>query len=59
MPRRARTGPASPLFAFGFILTAAGTVMYVLPDSPGLLLLALGSLALAAAVAVWLFARHR
>ncbi|MEV6954554.1 hypothetical protein [Streptomyces sp. NPDC051183] len=59
MPRPARSGPASPLFAFGVILTAAGAVMYVLPDSPGLPLLGLGALALATAAAVWSAARRR
>ncbi|MGI5447651.1 hypothetical protein ACQEVM_18150 [Streptomyces sp. CA-243310] len=59
MPRRARPGPLSPLLAFGIILTAAGAVMYVLPGTPGMPLLALGALALAAAVAVWLASRRR
>ncbi|WP_435057749.1 PGPGW domain-containing protein [Streptomyces sp. bgisy060] len=58
MTRRYRTGPISPLFAFGSVLTAAGAAMYVLPG-PGMLLLALGALVLAAAAAVWVSARHR
>ncbi|MCY0923889.1 hypothetical protein OS965_38150 [Streptomyces sp. H27-G5] len=59
MPRPARSGPASPLFAFGVILTAAGAVLPDSPDSPGLPLLALGALALATAAAVWIAARRR
>ncbi|WP_329201797.1 MULTISPECIES: hypothetical protein [unclassified Streptomyces] len=58
MRRPSRSGPASPLFAFGVVMTAAGAVMYVLPDSPGLPLLALGALVLATAAAVWTAARR-
>ncbi|MEU9378491.1 hypothetical protein AB0D94_32690 [Streptomyces sp. NPDC048255] len=58
MTRRSRTGPVSPLFVFGAVLTAAGAAMYMLPG-PGLALLALGALALAAVAAVWVSARQR
>ncbi|MFD8022581.1 hypothetical protein ACFV6G_19420 [Streptomyces lavendulae] len=58
MTRASRTGPISPLFAFGAVLTTAGAGMYVLPG-PGTPLLALGALVLAAAAAVWVSARQR
>ncbi|WP_406186332.1 hypothetical protein [Streptomyces sp. NBC_01006] len=58
MPRLSPTGPAvSPLGAFGAILTAAGTFLYLHPG-PGLLPLALGALVLAVSVSVWLFSRQ-
>lgn len=58
MTRRSRSGPLSPLFAFGAVLTAVGAAMYVLPG-PGLPLIASGALVLAAVAAVWLAARQR
>ncbi|MFI5831401.1 hypothetical protein ACIA6C_29790 [Streptomyces sp. NPDC051578] len=59
MRRPSRSGPASPLFAFGVVMTAAGAVRYLLPASTALPLLALGALALATAAAVWTAARWR
>ncbi|WP_329438760.1 hypothetical protein OG906_34250 [Streptomyces sp. NBC_01426] len=58
MPRPTSTGPASPLLAFGAILTAAGAFLYLRPG-PGMPLIALGALALAAATAAWLASRQR
>ncbi|MCX5296901.1 hypothetical protein OG898_10410 [Streptomyces sp. NBC_00193] len=58
MTGRSRSGPLSPLFAFGAVLTAAGAAMYALPGH-GLLMCALGALVLATATAVWLAAQHR
>lgn len=58
MTRRSRTGPLSPLFAFGAVLTAAGAALYLHPG-PGLPFLALGAIAAAAAMAVWVSARQR
>ncbi|MFE3579639.1 hypothetical protein [Streptomyces vinaceus] len=58
MSRPTPTGPAvSPLGAFGAILTAAGTFLYLYPG-PGLLPLALGAVALAVSVSVWLSSRQ-
>ncbi|MCP3757052.1 hypothetical protein [Streptomyces sp. TBY4] len=57
MTRRSRSGPLTPLFAFGAVLTAAGAAMYALPG-PGLPLFASGALVLAAVAAVWLAARQ-
>lgn len=59
MPRCTRTGPVSPLFGFGAVLTAAGAVMYAHPASRGLPLLGLGALALAAVCAIWISTRQR
>ncbi|MCM1971295.1 MULTISPECIES: hypothetical protein [unclassified Streptomyces] len=58
MTRRSRTGPVSPLFAFGAVLTAAGAVLYLHPG-PGPAVLALGALALAVAAAVWVSSRKQ
>ncbi|MFI5867963.1 hypothetical protein [Streptomyces sp. NPDC051546] len=58
MTRRSRTGPISPLLAFGAVLTTAGALMYALPG-PGLPLLAVGAFALAAAAAVWVSTWHQ
>lgn len=58
MIRRSRTGPISPLFAFGAVLTAAGAVLYLHPG-PGPAVLALGALATAVAAAVWVSFRQR
>ncbi|CAM5320267.1 hypothetical protein [Streptomyces avidinii] len=58
MPRPTSTGLVSPLGVFGAILTASGAFLYLHPG-PGLQLLALGALALASAVAVWLSSRQR
>ncbi|MFI5763151.1 hypothetical protein ACIA8F_19710 [Streptomyces sp. NPDC051563] len=57
MPRPSSTGPVSPLLVFGATLSAAGAFLYLHPG-PGLPLLALGSLALAAAAAVWFSSRQ-
>ncbi|MFJ3966309.1 hypothetical protein [Streptomyces sp. NPDC090036] len=43
--------------SFGAILTGVGAVMYVLPVAR-VLPVALGALVMAAAAAVWMFARH-
>ncbi|WP_330297639.1 hypothetical protein [Streptomyces sp. NBC_00503] len=58
MTRRSRTGPVSPLFAFGAVLTAAGGLLYMHPG-PGPMAMALGALALAVAAAVWASSRQR
>ncbi|MFB7148503.1 hypothetical protein [Streptomyces virginiae] len=58
MTRRSRTGPVSPLFAFGAVLTAAGAMLYLHPG-PGPAVLALGALALAVAAAVWVSSRKQ
>ncbi|MFG2387762.1 hypothetical protein ACGFYF_02640 [Streptomyces lavendulae] len=58
MTRRSWTGPISPLFAFGAVLTAAGAVLYLHPG-PGPMVMALGALALAVAAAVWASSRQR
>ncbi|MCY0941424.1 hypothetical protein [Streptomyces antarcticus] len=58
MPRPPSARPASPLLAFGTILTAAGVFLYLHPG-PGMSLIALGALALAATAAVWLSSRQR
>ncbi|MCX4806956.1 hypothetical protein OG594_35960 [Streptomyces sp. NBC_01214] len=58
MPRPSPTGSVvSPLGAFGTILAAAGTFLYLHPG-PGLLPPALGALVLAVSVAVWFFSRQ-
>ncbi|MDJ0380155.1 hypothetical protein [Streptomyces sp. G-G2] len=57
MSRRSRTGPLSPIFAFGAVLTAAGAALYLLPG-PDMPLLAAGALALASVAAVLVSARQ-
>nr|WSW48688.1 hypothetical protein OG296_36750 [Streptomyces sp. NBC_01001] len=58
MTRPSRIGRPSPLFAFGAVLTAAGAVMYVLPQYSRALL-ALCAFAVATAAAVWISAKQR
>ncbi|MFJ5811978.1 hypothetical protein OG906_34215 [Streptomyces sp. NBC_01426] len=58
MPRPSRTGRPSPLFTFGAVLTAAGAVMYALPEYSSVLL-ALCAFAVATAAAVWISAKQR
>lgn len=58
MIRRTRTGPVSPLFAVGTVLTAAGAALYLFPV-PGRLGFALAAIFLAAVAAVWVSARQR
>ncbi|MCP3757220.1 hypothetical protein [Streptomyces sp. TBY4] len=57
MFRRPGPRPASPLFAFGAVLTVAGAVLYAIPG-PGTPVLALGALILAVATGLWLAARQ-
>ncbi|MFI5980558.1 hypothetical protein ACIBEA_06755 [Streptomyces sp. NPDC051555] len=57
MRRTPSTGRVSPLVVFGAILTASGTALYLNPG-PALPLFALGALALAVTVTVWLFSRQ-
>lgn len=56
--RERHTGPSAPLLAGGSVLTAAGSVMYLLPQlqSP---LCGIGALALAFTAAVGVSARAR
>ncbi|GEB58119.1 hypothetical protein GCM10017674_69220 [Streptomyces gardneri] len=56
--REPQTGPSAPLLAGGSVLTAAGSVMYLLPQlqSP---LCGIGALALAFTAAVAVSARTR
>ncbi|MFD8575589.1 hypothetical protein ACR3S4_02745 [Streptomyces sp. CH8.1] len=56
MIRFTRTGPVSPLFVAGTVLTAAGAVLYLFPV-PCPLGFALGALFLAAVAGVWVSAR--
>ncbi|TDU69002.1 hypothetical protein [Streptomyces sp. KS 21] len=58
MPRPSRIGRPSPLFTFGAVLTAAGAVMYALPEYSHALL-ALCAFVVAAAAALWISAKQR